>query len=711
MSNRLAAETSPYLLQHANNPVDWQPWDETALALARTEDKPILLSIGYSACHWCHVMAHESFEDGNVAALMNPRFVCIKVDREERPDLDHIYQLAHQMLTGRPGGWPLTMFLTPDGTPFFGGTYFPKTARYGLPAFGELMQRISDAFRDQRREIVDQNRKLRAALGQSLPPANVDAGEFSAAALDAAVGGLAQAFDPDNGGFGKAPKFPRPQDLLLLLRRHAATGDAKARDMALTTLTRMAEGGIFDQLGGGFCRYSVDERWAIPHFEKMLYDNGPLLRLYAEAFALTGDPLYRRVAEDTAAWVLREMQSPEGGYYAALDADSEGAEGKFYVWAPDEALGLLTAEEYAVASLHYGLERPANFEDKACHLTMVRPLAEVASALDKPETECADLLAAARQKLFAAREQRVRPGRDEKILTSWNALMIEGLARAAAVFERPDWLASARRALDFIRNTLWQNGKLLATYKDGRANLNAYLDDHAFLLAALLELLQADFRNEDLQFAREVADALLTRFEDVSLSPSPSPGGRGEQTGAQGALTGPGGFYFTSHDHEALIHRPKPGFDNATPAGNGAAALALQRLGYVSGDSRYLDAARRTLQLFHVQMREDVGASATLLMALEEHLTPPQILVLRARPDDAKELNAWRRTLARAFRPTTLLLSLTGAADTLPTALAKPLPKKGESTVNAWLCRGVSCLAPVGNLEALGEMLKQAELL
>ena len=688
MSNRLAAETSPYLLQHAANPVHWQPWDEAALTRARTDDKPILLSIGYSACHWCHVMAHESFEDEHVAALMNRLFVCITVDREERPDLDQIYQLAHQMLTGRPGGWPLTMFLTPDGTPFFGGTYFPKTARYGLPPFGELMQRIGDAFRDQRREIADQNRKLRAALGQSLPPAGVDAGAFSAAALDAAVDGLAQAFDPDNGGFGQAPKFPRPQDLLLLLRRHGASGKPGARDMALTTLNHMAGGGIFDQLGGGFCRYSVDERWAIPHFEKMLYDNGPLLRLYGEAFALSGEPLYRRVAEDTADWVMREMQAPEGGYYSSLDADSEGAEGRFYVWTPEEVLGLLTAEEYAVASLHYGLERPANFEEKYCHLTVIRPLAQVALALDKPEADCANLLAAARQKLLAAREQRVHPGRDEKILASWNALMIEGMARAAAIFDRPDWLASARKALDFIRSTLWQDGRLLATYKDGHAHLNAYLDDHAFLLSALLEVLQADFRPADLAFAREVADALLARFEDTEA----------------------GGFYFTSHDHETLIHRPKPGFDNATPAGNGAAAFALQRLGHVTGDSRYLQAAERTLRLFHAQLREDVGASATLLMALEEYLEPPRLLVLRARPEDADTMKSWRRSLAREFRPTTLLMATADDAGVLPEVLAKALPEKAEIPVNAWLCRDVSCMPPVGTLEELGEILKRPEL-
>ncbi len=450
MPNRLAGETSPYLQQHAENPVDWHPWGEEALTLAKREGKPILLSIGYSACHWCHVMAHESFEDAEVAAVMNRLFVNIKVDREERPDLDQIYQTAHQMLTGRAGGWPLTMFLTPDGTPFFGGTYFPKAPRYGLPGFPGLCQQVADAWRDRRADIEQQNGELLKALsaGASTRPLS---GELTATPLKLAVERAAQSYDADFGGFGGAPKFPHPADLELLLRRHAATGEARCGEMALHTLRCMAEGGLFDQIGGGFCRYSVDERWAIPHFEKMLYDNGPLLRLYADARRVSGDALFKRVAEETAGWVMREMQSPEGGYFSSLDADSEHEEGKFYVWSREEVSRCTTAEEYAVVAAHYGLERPANFEGAYWHLHVALPLAGVATSLNRPLAECEYLLASAREKLFAAREERIRPGRDEKILTSWNALMIEGMAHAGRVLGRDDWLDSARRALAFIR--------------------------------------------------------------------------------------------------------------------------------------------------------------------------------------------------------------------------------------------------------------------
>ena len=683
MPNRLAQETSPYLQQHAENPVDWHPWGEEALALARRENKPILLSVGYSACHWCHVMAHESFEDADVAAAMNRLFVNIKVDREERPDLDQIYQTAHQMLTERAGGWPLTMFLTPDGAPFFGGTYFPKTPRYGLPGFPDLLERIAETFRTRRREIEQQNAELLGALGRMRPEASVrhDA-ELSAAPLAEAVERAAASYDARFGGFGGAPKFPHPADLELLLRRHAATSEARCGEMALTTLRRMAEGGIYDQLGGGFCRYSVDERWLIPHFEKMLYDNGPLLRLCADAWLVSGDPLFRKVAEETAGWTMREMQSPEGGYYSSLDADSEHEEGKFYVWTPDQVRALLTAEEYAVAATHYGLDRPSNFEGRHWHLHVAQGLETVSALLVKPQNECERLLASAREKLFAAREQRIRPGRDEKILASWNALMIEGMAHAARVFGRNDWLASARRALDFIRARLWRDGKLLATYKAGRAHLNAYLDDHAFLLKALLEAMQADFRNEDLAFAQALADALLDRFED----------GR------------EGGFYFTSHDHERLIQRPKSGHDSATPSGNGIAAFALQRLGHMLGETRYLEAAERTLRLFHPQASRSPGGFATLLMALEEQLAPPAIAVLRGPEDQVRD---WQGRLAGLFLPRTLALALPAGSLELPAALAKP----ATPSVNAWVCSGVKCLEPIDDFACLKRVCKAAELL
>ncbi|HEX5392406.1 MAG TPA: thioredoxin domain-containing protein [Rhodocyclaceae bacterium] len=715
MPNRLAGETSPYLLQHARNPVHWQPWDEQALAQARVEDKPILLSIGYSACHWCHVMAHESFEDPAVAAVMNRLFVNIKVDREERPDLDQIYQAAQQMLTGRTGGWPLTLFLTPDGTPFYGGTYFPKTPRHRLPGFPDLCERVAATYASRRDGIAAQNEELREAMQQTLPQAT-EGVVLDAAPLRAMAGYLLQVFDPRFGGFGGAPKFPHPTDLDFLLRRAVIDGNAKAGHAALFSLERMARGGIFDQIGGGYCRYSVDERWEIPHFEKMLYDNGPLLALHADAWQLTGDPLHVWAAEQTAGWVMREMQTEEGGYASSLDADSEGEEGKYYVWDRRQVRGLLNPDEWRVAAPHWGLDSTPNFESH-WHLQAEKPIA----SQDLP------LLESARHKLFIARGHRMRPGRDGKILTSWNALMIAGMARASRVFGRSDWLDSARRALDFIRKTLWVPGpgaspggeaptlsppssgrgvggwqsnllggcaeahpassrRLLASYKSQHAHLNGYLDDHAFLLAALLELMQADFRVEDLDFARQLADTLLDAFEDR------------EQ----------GGFYFTRHDHEALLVRPKPAQDSATPSGNGVAAQALQRLGHLLGEPRYLDAARRTLALFAPQLREHPVGCASLLLALEEHLTPPNLVILRG---PAEALSAWQAALARKPYPNALVLAVPNGMAGLPDVLAKP----ENSSVNAWLCSGVNCLPPISTthdlLTALDSVGKMTESL
>lgn len=666
MSNRLANETSPYLQQHADNPVDWYPWGAEALGLARERGKPILLSIGYSACHWCHVMAHESFEDADVARTMNELYVNIKVDREERPDLDQIYQSAHHMLTQRNGGWPLTMFLTPDGSPFFGGTYFPKTPRYGLPGFEDLLKRVEQVYREKRSEIEQQNQSMRAALARGVPAGAVHHSELSEAPVATLVRALDGHFDDAFGGFGGAPKFPHPTDLALLLRRHMASGEARLREMVLTTLTRMAEGGIYDHLGGGFCRYSVDERWNIPHFEKMLYDNGPLLRLYAEAAVLTGEPLYRRVAEQTAAWVMREMQSPQGGFYSSLDADSEGEEGKFYVWQPAEVRELLNDAEYAVVAAHYGLDRAANFENHAWHFYVATELREVVDELEIEFEDCERLLESARVKLLARREQRVHPGRDEKILTSWNALMIEGLARAGSLLGEPEWIAAARRALDFIHATLWKRDRLLATCKDGRAHLNAYLDDYAFLMQALLELMQADFRVGDLEWAEELADVLLEQFED-----------------REG-----GGFFFTSHDHEQLIARTKPAHDNATPSGNAVAAFALQRLGHLTGETRYLNAAERCIGLFYAQMAQQPGGFGMLAAALDEYVKPVTTVVLRGPQQGTRE---WQRGILSRLRPDTLVLPLADAAGHLPPTLDRPVTE----SVNAWVCTGVVCMPPV----------------
>ncbi len=683
MPNRLAGETSPYLLQHADNPVEWWPWGEEALSLARRLDRPILLSIGYSACHWCHVMAHESFEDPEVAATMNRLFVNIKVDREERPDLDQIYQSAHQMLAQRNGGWPLTMFLTPDGTPFFGGTYFPKTARYGLPGFASLLEQVASAFGDKRREIEEQNAGLRAALARAASPGGgTHHSDFGPSPLAKLRDLLSASFDGRFGGFGNAPKFPHPTDLAFLLHRYRTSGDEHARDMALTTLTRMAEGGIYDQLGGGFCRYSTDERWQIPHFEKMLYDNGPLLGLYAEAWQISAAPLFRRVAEEAAEWVMREMQAPEGGYYSALDADSEGEEGRFYVWERTEVRKLLEPAAFALVERHYGLDLTPNFEDRHWHLTVTRPLDQVANELGIEQDRAMTLLAESRKRLFDARKQRVRPGLDNKILTSWNGLMIAGMMQAGRVFQRDEWVESARRAIRFIRERHWREGRLFATSAggvDSHGRLNAYLDDHAFMIAGLLEALQTDFDPDDLVFAEDLADELLENFED----------------------RGSGGFFFTRHDHEALIQRPKPIHDNATASGNGVAARMLARLGHVTGELRYLDGAERALQAFYDALARQPGGCASLAMTLAEQLAPPATVVVRGDPADLK---TWRQALACLHLPDAMVFTLPTSVTGLPPALDKPC----NGRTQAWVCHGRQCLAPIDDLDTLKSMLMPA---
>jgi uncharacterized protein YyaL (SSP411 family) len=621
-------------------------------------------------------MAHESFEDPEVAAEMNRHFVNVKVDREERPDLDQIYQTAHQMLTQRGGGWPLTVFLTPEGVPFFAGTYFPKEPRYGMPGFKSLLAKVADAYREKRAEIAQQNEALVDALQRTAPAASASNVELTRAPVDAAVRELAQVFDDVHGGIGTQPKFPHPFELHFCLRRHALEKGELSGTIVKLTLTKMAEGGIYDQLGGGFCRYSVDRYWSIPHFEKMLYDNGPLLALYTDGWSLTRDPLYEKVVSETAEWMMREMQSPEGGYYSSLDADSEGQEGRFYVWYREEVERLLTPEEYRVAAAHFGLDGPSNFEQRHWHLRVAQPSTAVAAAAGISLHECTRLLASAREKLFAAREARVRPARDEKVLTSWNALAIRGMARAARAFARADWLASARRAADFLRETLWRDGRLLATYKDGRAHLNAYLDDHAFLIDALLELIETEFSARDLELARALAERLLDGFED------------GEH----------GGFFFVSHDHERLIHRPKSGHDNATPSGNGVAAFALQRLGHILGDTRYLAAAERTLKLFYPHLARGASGYASLLTALEEALDPPRIVVARGTAESLSQLAARG---AQRYRPDAAVLRVANDTADLPPALAKPQPE----IFAAWICRGMTCLPPVTDAAEVERLL------
>ena len=682
-TNRLIGETSPYLRQHAHNPVDWYPWSEEAFALALEKRKPIHLSVGYAACHWCHVLAAESFEDEATARVLNELYVNIKVDREERPDVDRIYQIAQQMLTQRSGGWPLTMFLTPDDRrPFFGGTYFPKEARFGLPAFRELLQRVAQYYREHGSELRRQNEALMAAFAQLEPPPAEAAAELSDAPLRLCRQTLERTFDARYGGFGGAPKFPHPKSLELLLREWRAGADSDTPDlhalyMSGLTLRRMADGGINDQLAGGFCRYSVDEYWMIPHFEKMLYDNGSLLAVYADTYVATGDAFYAKVAAQTADWVGREMQSPEGGYYSSLDADSEGHEGKFYVWDRDEVRLALTAEEYEAFAPRYGLDREPNFEGR-WHLHVFRSVEDIAATLDRTPENVESALSSARGKLLRLREGRIRPGRDDKILASWNGLMIRGMAIAARALGRDDLAESAGRALDFVRRTLWRDGRLLATYNDGRAHLNAYLDDYAFLADAVLELQQVRFRADELQFARELLEVLLAHYADERA----------------------GGFFFTSDDHELLIHRPKSFADDATPAGNGVAAFALQRLGYLLGEPRYLQAAERTVRGGWAMMEKYPQGHTSLLTALEELLHPPEIVVLRG---DRATIESWRRELARLYSPRRMVLAVTADASDLPPAIAEKAP---QGAAVAYVCRGNVCGAPIGSFPELAQALR-----
>jgi uncharacterized protein YyaL (SSP411 family) len=675
-SNRLIDETSPYLLAHAHDPVDWFPWGEEAFARAVAENKPIHLSVGYNACHWCRVLHTESFEDQETADILNSHFVNIKVDREERPDIDRIYQIAQQMLTQRSGGWPLTMFLTPDDQkPFFGGTYFPKESRFGLPAFKDLLKRVAQYYREQENDLRQQNVALIQALDSLNPPAAEAGTELTGAPLVACRVQLQRTFDAQSGGFGAAPKFPHPRNVERLLRDWHATAatespDLQALYMATLTLRRMGEGGLNDQLAGGFYRYSVDAQWMIPHFEKMLYDNGELLAAYAQAAAATGDAFYRSIVERTTEWALSEMRSPEGAFYSSLDADSEGHEGKFYVWEPEEVRRALDADEYAAFAPRYGLDREPNFEGRHWHLHAFQPLDEGSEAR----------IESARRKLLEARAARVRPARDDKILTSWNALMIRGLAMGARHLAIPDLEAAATRALRFVRETLWREGRLLATYKDGRAHLNAYLDDYAYLADAILELQQVRFRADELAFARELIEVVLAHHADAEA----------------------GGFYFTSDDHEQLIHRSKSFSDDATPAGNGVAAFVLQRMGYLLGEPRYLEAAERTLRSAWKVVEQYPHAHASLLAALEELLHPTDIVILRG---DAAVVEEWRAELAKVYAPRRMLLAIPTDTPGLPEALASK-PAKGECC--GYVCRGSTCSAPHESLSTLIEELRSA---
>jgi uncharacterized protein YyaL (SSP411 family) len=675
--NRLDRETSPYLRQHARNPVDWHPWGPEALERARSERKPILLSIGYAACHWCHVMAHESFEDPATAAAMNELYVNIKVDREERPDLDRIYQLSQQMLTGRGGGWPLTMFLMHDDQrPFFGGTYFPPEPRVGLPGFRDLLRQVSAYYHQHLEELRAPAAQVTAALAD-LNAAPDTAQALTGEPLRQARARFEQTFDREFGGFGGAPKFPHPPALNWLLRAwHGSAQDVspdlQALYMASLTLTRMAEGGLVDQLGGGFYRYSTDERWEIPHFEKMLYDNAQLVRTYAEAAAATGEIVFADAAQRAADFMLRELRAPDGALYSSLDADSQGHEGRFYLWTREQIHSALEPAEADVYRTRFGLDGEPNFEGQ-WHLNIRIGREELAARQQVTADEIDAVLENARGKLLQVRSSRVRPGLDHKVLASWNALAIAGLAAAARHLDRIDYAQAATTALQQLRRIHWREGRLLAISAGGPARLMAYLDDYAFLLEAMLELAAVRFRADEFAWALQLAEVLLRHFEDKQ----------------------DGGFFFTADDHEALISRPKAFGDEAIPAGNAVAARALLRLGYLLGESRYLTAAERTLRAAWPALQKYPDAHASMLVALEEALQPPDIVILRG---PGTVIEPWRRELNRLYAPRRWTLAVPADTTSLPPALAdKPSPEQGA----AYVCRGSTCSPPLTSLEAL----------
>jgi uncharacterized protein YyaL (SSP411 family) len=685
--NRLALQTSPYLLQHADNPVDWYPWGDEAFALARTTGKPVLLSIGYSACHWCHVMAHESFENEATAALMNELFVNIKVDREERPDVDRIYQLAHQLLTQRAGGWPLTMFLTHDDQcPFIGGTYFPPEPRHGLLDFRTALTRVAQYYRERQTDLHDQSRALIAALATIDAPGAAAQSTLTAAPLRLLRQQLEQRFDRNFGGWSPAPKFPHAGMTQRLLRDWRATAGDESPDlhalfMATLTLKRMADGGIHDHLGGGFCRYSVDDRWEIPHFEKMLYDNGALLSVYADAALATGDPAFAAVAAETADFLLREMRAPGGAFYSSYDADSEGHEGLFYLWTPAQTEVALGADEARLFNTRYGLDAPANFEGR-WHLIAARELDALAESGEYGSTAAAELMQRldhSRLILRKLRSTRIAPGRDDKILTSWNALAIKGLADASRALGRDDLAQAANAALEFLMQQHWRDGQLLATSRDGVARLPAYLDDHALLVDAILALCTVRFSASALAFAVTLANALLARFEDTEH----------------------GGFFFTAHDHEALIHRSRSFSDDATPSGNAIAAMTLQKLGWLLGEPRYLNSAERALRAAWPQLVENPLAQVHMATALEDYLHPHSFVILRG---EAQQIDLWRRDLQRVWRPRISVMAVPADAQSLPDALAE---KPARGAVIAYLCRGTHCDAPVSDLAVLKQALQR----
>jgi hypothetical protein len=679
-TNRLSKETSPYLLQHAHNPVDWYPWGEEALERARSENKPILLSIGYSACHWCHVMEHESFENEEIARLMNENFINIKVDREERPDLDQIYMNAVQLMTGH-GGWPMTVFLTPEGVPFYGGTYFPPVDRYNMPGFPRLLMGVADAYRSKPDEITQTAVSMLGEL-RRMGGARESTAALSTDLLDAALRGTIRNYDPTHGGFGSAPKFPAPMNLEFLLRVYHRTRQPDVLEMVEHTCRRMAEGGLYDQLGGGFHRYSTDARWLVPHFEKMLYDNALLSRLYLHVYQLTNDDFYRRIAEETFDYVLREMTDERGGFYSTQDADSEGHEGKFFVWTPAEIRDILGEEDGALFCAYYDVTEGGNFEGQSI-LNVKRRAEDAARDAGTTVERLNEALARGRRELFAARERRIKPQRDEKVLTAWNGLMLASFAEAAAILGRDDYLEAAKRNAQFVLDNLRRDSLLLRTYKDGQARLNAYLEDYAFYTDGLLALYEATGELRWLEEARFLADKMNEEFWD-------------EQEG---------GYFYTGQSHEELIVRSKDFMDNATPSGNSVAADVLLRLATLTGNDDYSRRAVTIFRLLRDQLMRYPSAFGRLLGALDFYLSSPkEIVIVGARGEAGTQ--ALIREVWKTYLPNKVVVQAEehdeAAAETVPLLRDRSMV---DGLATAYVCEHYTCQRPVTTASELAAQL------
>ena len=684
MPNRLINETSPYLLQHANNPVDWYPWGEEALERARSEDKPILLSIGYSACHWCHVMERESFEDETIAGLMNENFVSIKVDREERPDLDQVYMQAVQMLTGS-GGWPMTVFLTPEGKPFYGGTYFPPDDRQGMPGFPRLLTSIAEAYSTNRGEVDRVTQQLTTQMSQSN---QVPQGTsiLTVDILHQAYSSLATNFDYQNGGFGNAPKFPQPMTPEFLLRYYHHGYNPRALELVELTLEKMAYGGIYDQIGGGFHRYSTDPYWLVPHFEKMLYDNALLARLFLHTYLITGRALYRRVVEETLDYVLREMTDPSGGFYSAQDADSEGVEGKFFVWSPGEINAVMGDTDGEVFAGYYGVTAGGNFEGKNI-LNIRQNPEEFAETKGLTADQLGDIINRGSKALLEVREQRIHPMRDDKVLASWNGLMLRSFAEAAAALGRPDYLAVAIKNAGFLVGSMKSDGRLLRTYRDGQAKLLGYLEDYSFVIDGLLALYEATFDLRWLEEAVTLADSMIELFWDEGI----------------------GGFYDTGSDHETLVVRPRDVFDNAQPCGGSVASDVLLRLAVFTGKSDYSAKAAVPLRSLHQAMSQSPGGTGHWLSALDFYVSPPkEIAVIGPRDDPTTQ--ALLDTVFHRFLPNKVVMGVEPPLSPTVGNSGSDIPLlAGRGMVgglpSAYVCQNYACQLPVTDPAGLAEQL------